>query len=364
MKLRRILNAFWTAALCVLTLSCEDKNAGSADDISIFKVEKSLYSVPAEGGSLVIPYTFRGGARGKTATVTTDASWVSIETVNAEQISLEIEANADGTDRSATILLSADGVEGASVHLLQSKVSDSSQAYSNFTVTTSNITSSGVDVEVEPLNPSAYYYTDLFTASQYDAYGEAYIVNSILSYVSSMASYAGVDDPRVLLYQGYYNSATDENVSLDLRDDTDYYVVVVDVDFDEEGNIISSGKGVFHKFHTAKATQVDLDFTFEISGVRVNVTPSADYTYVCGLVSKANWDEYTNKCDAARDYIAIAKQYSMLDSIVLKGKSTVDFTYLLEASGEYVVYAVGYRNTDKDKGISSEISYQVFTYTK
>ncbi len=364
MKFRRILNAFCAAALCVLTLSCEDKNEGTANVISLFKTEKSLYTISAEGGTLTIPYTSLGKAYGKTATVTTDVSWVEVGTVNSMQVSLSIEANVEGKDRSATVQLSADGVDGVTIHLLQSKVSDSTPAYSNFSVTTSNITSSGVDVEVEPLNPSAYYYTDLFTASQYEAYGEAYIVNSILNYVANMAAYAGVEDPRVLLYQGYYNSATDENVSLDLRDDTDYYVVVVDVDFDEAGNLISSGKGVFHKFHTAKATQVDLDFTFEINGARVNVTPSADYTYVCGLVSKANWDEYTDKCDAARDYIAIAKQYSMLDSIVLRGDGIVDFTYLLEGSGEYVVYAVGYRNTEKDKGISSKISYQVFTYTK
>lgn len=70
----------------------------------------------------------------------------------------------------------------------------------------------------------------------------------------------------------------------------------------------------------------------------------------------------SNSRDAARDYIAIAKQYNMLESVVYTGKRTVDFTYLLEKSGEYVVYAVGYRNASTDKGLTTEIQSQAFTY--
>lgn len=362
MKFRKLYNVFLFALAGILVLSCEDKNAGQAEQISKFKVEKSFYKVDSKGGEVSVAYSSIGKAYGKIAEVGTDVDWLEVKDVNPNRVILNVHENSTSADRTATLVLYSEGVDGVTLHLLQSKVSDSTPAYSNFTITTSNITSSSVDVEVEPLNPSAYYYTDLFTASQYDAYGQTYIVNSILNYVANLISYSGVDDPHLLLYQGYYNSAYDENVSLDLRDDTDYYVVAVDVDFDAAGNMISSGKGVFHKFHTAQAKQVEMDFSFRINGTKVEVTPSADYTYVCGIVSKSQWDAYADKKDAARDYIAVAKQYSMLDTIVLSGKNTVDFTYLLESAGEYVVYAVGYRNTSTDKGISSEVAYQTFTY--
>ncbi len=364
MKLKRLLNIFLSVLSGVLVLSCEDKNASRTDQVSEFRVAKSLYKIDANGGEVTVKYSSSGNAAGKIAEVSTDAEWIEVKSANSNKIILGVEENVSSQDRTATLLLTADGVESVTLHLLQSKVSDSTPAYSNFTITTSNITSSSVDVEVEPLNPSAYYYTDLFAASQYDAYGETYIVNSVLNYVANLISYSGVEDPHQLLYQGYYNSAYDENVSLDLRDDTDYYVVAVDVDFDASLNMITSGKGVFHKFHTAQAKQVEMDFTFRINGTLVEVTPSADYTYVCGIVSKSQWDAYADKKDAARDYVAVAKQYDMLDTIVLSGKNTVDFTYLLESAGEYVVYAAGYRNTSADKGISSEVSYQTFTFKK
>ena len=80
----------------------------------------------------------------------------------------------------------------------------------------------------------------------------------------------------------------------------------------------------------SRASQVEMTFTFDIKGTQVEVTPSADYTYVCGLCTKTQWNAYADANDAARDYIAIAKQYNMLESVVYTGKRTVDFTYLLE----------------------------------
>lgn len=359
--MRSRIGILFVAVAAFVLASCQDKGE-SADKISVLKVDKSLVQVDAAGGDYTVSYTSVGEAYGKVALADIDADWVKITDVTAIGVGIKVEPNETASDRSSKLVISGNGAKPVTVHILQSKVSDAKPAYRNFTVNISNVSSFSATVEVDPLNPSAYYYTDLFTAAQYEQYGEDYLVKSMFDYVVSMVAMSGVSDPRLLLYQGYYNTSYDENVSLDLRDDTDYYVLVLDMDVNESGNLISSGKGEFHKFRTLKASQVDMDFSFDIKGTQVEVTPSADFTYVCGVVSKAQWKEYADPRDAARDYIAIAKQYNMLETIVYSGKRLVDFTYLLESTGDYVVYAVGYRNSATDKGLTTEIVSQEFHY--
>lgn len=351
--------------LSILTLilaSCQDKGEVS-ETVSVIKVENNVLKVGDEGGSIFLTYTSVGKAYGKTANVETDVEWININTTTTTLVELSIEKNDTGADRNAKVILSGHDASPVTVHVIQSKVSDAKPVYNNFNVTISKITSSAACIEVDPVNPTAYYYTDLFQASTYDTYGESYLVKSMMENIINTAAFYGIEDPRVLLYQGYFNTDYNEDISLDLRDDTDYYVGVVDMDVDESGNLTTSGKGEFHKFHTLKPSQVEMTFSFEIKGTQVEVTPSADYTYICGLAAKSQWDTYKNPSDAARDYIAIAKQYSMLETIVYTGKRTVDFSYLLESSGDYVVYAVGYRNTSGDKGLTTDIQYRVFTYS-
>lgn len=360
--MRLSLKNLFIIVFAFVLASCQDKGK-NLETVSVIKIENKLLKVGSDGGECIIPYTAVGKAYGKVVEVEVDAEWVELAEVTSTSVELSIVKNDTGADRTAKLVLSGYEAPEVTVRIVQSKVSDSKPAYSNFTVTISDMTSSSACVEVDPLNPSAYYYTDLFTASQYESYGEAKIVEAMLEYIGQMVSFSGATDPRVFLYQGYYNTSYDENVSLDLRDNTDYYVAVVGMDLDEGGNLVATDKGEFYKFRTLKASQVDMDFTFAISGSQVEVTPSADYTYVCGVASKSQWNAYSDYADAARDYIAIAKQYDMLETIIYTGKRTVDFTYLLEKSGEYVVYAVGYRNSEKDKGITTEISFKEFTYT-
>ena len=357
-----ILKSIFIVVSALGLVSCQEKD-NSSDEASVIKVENKLLKFDSEGGECVIPYTSIGNAYGKLVDVDVDAEWVELENITSTSVELSIGKNDTGVDRTAKVVISGYEAPEVIVRIVQSKVSDSTPAYSNFTVTISDITSSSACIEVDPLNPSAYYYTDLLTASLYESYGESKIVENMLDYITQMVPISGATDPRVFLYQGYYNTSYDENVSLDLRDNTDYYVAVVGMDVDEEGNLVTTGKGEFYKFRTLKASPVDMDFSFAISGSQVEVTPSDDYTYVCGVASKSQWDAYSDHADVARDYIAIAKQYGMLETIIYSGKRLVDFTYLLEKSGEYVVYAVGYRNSEKDKGITTEISFNEFTYT-
>ena len=345
-----------------ILISCQDKGE-TTNEVSVFKVNSNILKCTSEGGIVTLSYSSIGKAYGKIPDVEVDQDWVCVDNVFSTSIELSVEANDSQSDRNAKLVISGYNADPVTVHIIQSKESDSQQPYKNFTVNITDISSSSAKIEIDPLNPSAYYYTDLFTASQYDTYGEDYLIQSIIDYIANLMSFSGAEDPRVFLYQGYYNTAYDENASMDLRDNTDYYVAVVGMNVSEDGTISVKDKGEFHKFRTLKASQVDMTFTFDIKGTQVEVTPSADYTYVCGVASKSQWDAYVDPSDAARDYIAIAKQYSMLETIVYTGKRIVDFSYLLETSGEYVVYAVGYRNTNTDKGLTTDIQSQTFTYT-
>lgn len=101
-----------------------------------------------------------------------------------------------------------------------------------------------------------------------------------------------------------------------------------------------------------------------MSGTTLTVTPSADYTYICGVTSKAAWDECEDHADIARQYVTIAKKYSMLDKLVLTGRQTSDFSDIIENSGTYVAYAFGYRKSSSDSGVTTEVAHIEFNYTK
>ena len=107
-----------------------------------------------------------------------------------------------------------------------------------------------------------------------------------------------------------------------------------------------------------------MTFDIKVNGSVVEIVPSAGYTYVCGLASKASWDEYKDPKDVARQYISTAKSYDMLDQIVYSGRQSLSLSSSIESSGEYVVYAVGYRKADTDSGLTTDISYVTFTYDK
>ena len=171
-------------------------------------------------------------------------------------------------------------------------------------------------------------------------------------------------DPNTLLYLGYFNSAEDANTSMDLNDNSEYAVIAFNVHFDETGTVVYDGGLEYCKFRTRQATQVDMTFSLSMSGTTLTVTPSADYTYICGVTSKAAWDECEDHADIARQYVYIAKKYSMLAKLVLTGRQSSDFSDIIENSAKYVAYAFGYRKSSSDSGVTTEVAHIEFNYTK
>lgn len=347
-----------------LILSCSEKG-DETPVTSSFNVESPIVNVGVSGGSFNLEYSIDGPQAGAVADVVTETSWLKIGAVSSSGIEVSVLANADGVDRTGKIELRGKGIKDKTVHVLQSKLSDSEPFYSKFAFDISNVTTSAVDVEITPVDPAAYYYTTIVSKKEYDARGKAGIVEALIQYVEQIVSMAGSGfDPRVLLTQGYYNSASDEDASMDLDDNSEYYVVAFDMDFDESGNVITSGKAEFCKFRTAPATPVDMTFTLTVTGRKVEVVPSADFTYVCGVASKSAWDEYDDPAEVAREYLSIAKRYEMIDRILLSGRQNLDLSDMVENPGEYVVYVVGYRKSATDGGLTTDVTFKTFTYAK
>lgn len=283
-----------------------------------------------------------------------------------DKVTLKVEPNSDKSDRTGRVLLSAENASPVVLHILQSKESDAKPIFNRFKIQVSDIKTSSVKVEVTPVDPSELYYCTIVKQSDVKQYGSyenivALLVDN-LSYMASMMP--GGADPNNLLYLGYFNSAEDENTSMDLDDNSEYAVVAFNVHFDETGAVIYDGGTEYCKFRTRQATQVDMTFSLSMSGTTLTVTPSADYTYICGVTSKAAWDECEDHSDIARQYVSIAKKYGMLDKLVLTGRQTSDFSDIIETSGKYVAYAFGYRKSSSDSGVTTEVAHIEFNYTK
>ncbi len=348
----------------ILSLAVSCGKEGTETPLSEFKLTNYLFDADVSGGELVIPYTIEGDAAGAVAEASVKESWLSVGEVTAESVTLEVAPNTDGTDRSGEVVLSASKTSSVTVHIVQSKVSDAKPYFSKYSISVTDIKTSTVTVEITPVDASARYYCTILSKSELDKYGQAQCVSLLVNnlvYLASMLT-DGVD-PNLLLYQGYFNSSTDES-SMDLNDNTEYCVIAFDMAFDESGSPVYSGKSEVYKFRTRQATQVDMTFDLSMSGVRLNIKPSADYTYICGVTSKKNWEEYDDPMKIAQQYVTLAKNYSMMESVLRSGTWTEDFSDMIETSGEYVAYAFGYRNSTSDGGITTKVTYLPFSYSK
>lgn len=128
-----------------LILSCSEKG-DETPVTSSFNVESPIVNVGVSGGSFNLEYSIDGPQAGAVADVVTETSWLKIGAVSSSGIEVSVLANADGVDRTGKIELRGKGIKDKTVHVLQSKLSDSEPFYSKFAFDISNVTTSAVDV--------------------------------------------------------------------------------------------------------------------------------------------------------------------------------------------------------------------------
>lgn len=324
-----------------------DKNVGS-------QLSANAVKIFAAGGQISFEYDIVGPRMGNIAEVKSDDSYVKIGRVYQTGFTVTVDPNDSGKDRVARVKMSGTGIKPLVISILQSKESTSEDVYNNYRIEVSDVTSFSAKFRVTPVDPLHTYSYSVVKKSDYDSVGKEDYIQTI---ISSIKQYAAITlrNPNDFLVT---NTMTDSQTTY--RDDTEYYVVIFDLSFDAAGVASYSGDVELKAFRTAKTAQTGATFSLFVNGGHMIVSPSdAGTTYVCDVMSKEAWDELGDPVEAAWIYITTVRSHLTL----LRGVQNVDISGSLEEKGgQYVAFAVGYRDDANDKGLSTEVIYTVFTY--
>lgn len=357
-----------TLAAMFAVVSCTKPSSGETADsefkirsVEIAKNEGSQLSanavkMGAAGGQITFEYDIVGPRVGNIAEVKCEENYVKVGRVYQTGFTVTVDPNETGADRVARIEMSGSGVKPLIITVLQSKESTSEEVYKNYKVEISDVTSFSAKFKVIPVDPTLTYSYSVVRKSDYDKVGKDAYIEAIISQIKQYAAISGSPLNSFLVQ----NTMTDSQTSY--RDDTEYYVVLFDLSFDASGAASYSGEVELKSFKTEKAAQTGTTFSLSINGSRMIVSPSdASTTYVCDVLTKEAWDELGNPVDAAWTYITTMRSYNSLT--LLRGVYNADISESLDVKGtQYVAFAVGYRDDADDKGLSTEVKYEIFTY--
>ena len=369
MKISSLFRLIASALISVACLvSCGGSGSGGDEEpTSTFDVKNRLVSVTSEGGKVSVDYGIKGPKEGNTAEVSTDADWIHLGKVYSTTFSFEVDVNDSDSDRTGEIKMTCTGVQPLTLVVSQGKEGSSSQAYNKFKIEVSEITTSTARVVITPVNAAESYLYSIVSKYDYDKCSDDVdYIKKRIDQVKELCASKGVK-PASFLTSGNFDSS--KYTSADKQtvyDNTVFYAVAFDLAFDDKGTPSYSGKLDKVEFRTKKATPVSMAFTLNMSGTHLNVTSSSSGdTWICDVLSKESWDELPTPEDVAHTYINMAYQYSALTGglTVYKGNQSIDFKDALDEKGkEYVAYAVGYRQSDTDGGLTTEVKYITFKY--
>ncbi len=356
------------ASVCVaLTsiVSCGGTSGGSEEPTSTFDVkDHRLISVGAEGGKIAVDYSIVGSKEGNTAEVTTNDAWIQIGKVYSTTFTVTVDRNDSGEDRTGQISMTCDGVRPMTIVLSQSKEGSSTPTYNKFKIEVSEITTSSARVVITPVDAAETYLYSIVSKSDYEKFesAEKYILRRIEQIKEFSAIYGY--KPESFLTKGNFDTAKlEQSQKSTILDDTDYYAAAFDLKFDDKGNASYSGKIDLCGFHSKKATPSNMTLSLNISGTYLNVTSSsASDTWICDALSKEAWEEFSTPEEVARYYISQMTS-SLYGMTIHQGSASVDISDSLEEKGqEYYAFAVGYRQSDTDGGLTTAVKYIKFKY--
>lgn len=177
-------------ACATLLVACGDTEHVEKSP-SIVVLSNTAMAFPIEGGTGTIQYDITNPKEGMTLEVYSDAEWITDLTV-AEQISFSVEANDEGTSRSANINLS---YGAATTYVIVNQNGDSanveftarrfegeyfgtqfSSAYNYFVI----LSDAGLKKDGSPKASGTYYYFDFYSATA--ATGEPILPNGTYTF--------------------------------------------------------------------------------------------------------------------------------------------------------------------------------------
>lgn len=342
--------------------SCQKGGGDDAYSSSFVINGERILNFDVNGGRLSVDYSIEGPKEGNKAVVSTDADWIHIGNVYNTSFSFTVDRNDSGADRSGEITLNCDGTRPLTLHVMQSREKSDNPVFSKFDIRVSEVTTSTARVQVFPVDASATYFYSIVSKSDYESYGAEKYIERRVEQIRELTVISGAK-PEAFLNKGTFDTAAlPVEQAPSFLDDTDYYVTVFDLMFDDSGKASYSGFVELREFRSRKATPVNMTFRLSMTGTMLTVVPSSSsYTYIYDIVSKEIWDEYGTPAELARDYVATMKSYGRLDQYIYTGVKSEDFTSTVDKGGDFVAYAVGYRNSASDSGITTEVNFIEFS---
>lgn len=359
MKLKSVFYPLFVGILCAGLLSCGKENPATEEVTSTFKVEKRLLTVGVDGGSFNFDYSISGPKEGNVAEVVSDSDWLKIGLVFNSSFSFSVAPNATGEDREATITMTCDGVKPLKVVVMQSRKKEDTPIFSNYEITVSDVTTSSAKIRVVPVDAGKTYFCDVVKKSDFDSMeADDYIEARISQIKKKLAAYPY---PGATL-SSFLSKGVIEVSNSSLYDRTDYYVTAFDLSFnDADGTAAYSGNIDKTAFSSLSASASNMNLHLVYKGGFVTVTSDSSDSYVYDIMKKELWEEFENPDDAAHIYISTLKGYNRLE--VHTGTVQIDLEAKECIKGEkYVAYAVGYRDSATDGGLTTEVKYIEFTY--
>ena len=366
MKLNRISISLKLAVMAAVVLtaaafvSC-DKNAGLEEVVdSAFVIGgNKIQKADKDGGDYWMSYSISGPREGQVATVESGGDWIVVKDVYSTEFRYSVVKNDTGSDRRGEIVLSCNGTKTARITLIQSASNSESVVFKNFEIKVSGITTSTCRIQVKPVDAVA-------RKAEYEKETAKSYIEARIDQIKDMAA-INAQSPSAYLSKGVVDTDNlSEKYRPSLYDRTTYCLTAFDLSYDEKKNEFSySGDIDVVEFTSASATPSAMDITILQNGSLLTFRPSNvgnGDSYICDYMTKESWDELDSPDYAAHQYVLYAQKLGYFESFTTTNVVDLSKDVDMVKGEKYVAYAVGYRDSATDGGLTTEVKFIEFTY--
>lgn len=223
-----------------------------------------------------------------------------------------------------------------------------------FDVTFSEVTSTSMNIDIKPSNPSTRYYVGMCQASNLNSYSPDELAQQFIDSENNIGTdWANTE----FVFTGEQSlNSTDDLFYDPLIGNTEYAVVVFGID--ENGERTTDV--AIERQRTASPQQSQMTFSIFVNSVTVNgakvvFLPSTDEeTYFTDVMDYETFSKFTSDDEIVNNILD--KIGSSINAYLTSGQHTVDCSNMLVANTRYVAYCFGYNN-----GVTTRVFSQEFT---
>lgn len=366
-------------AAIAIVFSCKEPVANvvpeeESKNDPVFTIEKSV-DIEGKAGQYSIPFTLENPAEGISVQAVCQNDWIFDVHAEQDRILFNAADNLRGM-REAVMTVSY----GKDFHETVSITQDVF-CFPSFSISVSEISTKGAKATITPKAYKNGYFFEVFSKSAVDSF-ISLDVNSLgdmgyadalyqddLSYLKELAHHNGLSLSQLLsrIPNMYKQTSTGEATEMtysDLKQDTDYYVVVYGLD----ASGTRTTEVCLCLFTTASTVSSDITFTGSVSGLtqtsaRVSITPSNDNdTYYWTFATETDMAKYSLD-EMMNNMIANVKEYAKSYGVPVvqflsKGLSVESLSDLMMGT-RYTIIAWGM----DANGDATTAAQEVFSFT-